>query len=84
MTIRSEGGPQAGLELDLTPAGMSHSWQALVALYGFDRIVELFIVGLEQSEPRQLANHIQYLRDLISQIEDKIGDEEGLEEEEAD
>jgi hypothetical protein len=62
--------------LDLTPEGRIHSWETLIGVYGFDPVIDLFKLGLDRSEPRLLADHIDELLDIVEAIALQIEDED--------
>ncbi|MBO0736781.1 MAG: hypothetical protein J2P48_09460 [Alphaproteobacteria bacterium] len=58
----------AQLVLDLSPEGRIHSWETLIGVHGFDPVIDLFKLGLDRSEPRLLADHIDELLDIVEAI----------------
>ena len=74
-------GSSAQLVLDLSPEGRIHSWERLIGVHGFDPVIDLFKLGLDRSEPRLLADHIDELLDIVEAIALQIEDEGGAWEE---
>jgi hypothetical protein len=61
------------MELDLaSPEGMIASWENLVAIYGFDHMIELFKIGLTHADPETLWPHLDALSKLLEGTIERI------------